>query len=227
MGYEKIIIEIAGIQVYEPMATLTDLFVSAACFYAFYITLEQNRKGKMYTMFKWHFFTMGIATLFGGLLGHAFLYAVGLPWKLPGWLISMISISLLERAFIAYTVQHVSDKAKFWIKTLNNLELLFFMGVTIYTLNFKFVEIHSGFGIMAEVLPLQLYMWYKTKDPASKTVFTMVALSAISALIFMNQIIIHPWFNHLAVSHTLMTIGVIYLLKASQTLKYEPETSVP
>jgi len=220
MEYTKLIIEIAGITIYEPMATLTDLFVSVAFFYAYYIALKENRKGKMYVFFKWHFLTMALATLFGGLFGHAFLYAVGLPWKLPGWIISMVSISLLERAIIAYAVQHVTLKTKFWIKTLNNIELVFFIGITIITLNFKFVEIHSGFGILAEVFPLQLYMWYKTRDKASKYVFIMVGLSAASALIFMNQIIIHPWFNHLAFSHTLMTIGVFFILKSYKTLDY-------
>ncbi len=220
MAYEKIIIDMAGLTIYEPMATLTDLLVSTTCFYAFFVTRKRKRKNKMSQFFKWHFLTMGIATLSGGLMGHAFLYAFGLPWKLPGWLISMISISLLERAFIAYTVQHVSNKAKLWLKVINNIELLFFMSITIITLNFKFVEIHSGFGILAEIFPLQLYMWFKTKDAAIKNVFTMVALSALSALIFMNHVIIHPWFNHLALSHTLMTIGIFFLLKASQDLKY-------
>ena len=224
MAFEKIIIEIAGIVIYEPMASLTDLFVSFAAFYAYFIMLKEKRKGKMHFYFKYHFLTMGLATLFGGLFGHAFLYAVGIEWKLPGWLISMISISLLERAFIAYTVQHVSERAKFSIKLINNLELVFFMAITIYTLDFKFVELHSGFGILAEVLPLQLYMWYKTRDKASKWVFVMITLSIISALFFMFEIIIHPWFNHLAVSHILMTIGVLYMLKGARNLNYDPKS---
>jgi len=220
MAYEKLIVEIGGITIYEPMASLTDLFVSAAAFYAFYVMLKQNRKGLMYFHFKYHFLTMAIATLFGGLFGHAFLYAVGIEWKLPGWLISMISISLLERAFIAYTVQHVNTRAKRIIKTINNIELIFFMAITIYTLDFKYVEWHSGFGLLAEILPLQLYMWYKTRDKASVYIFIMIGLSIVSALFFMFEIIIHPWFNHLAVSHTLMTIGVLVLIKGALRLEY-------
>jgi hypothetical protein len=225
MAYEKIIIHIAGLAIYEPMATITDLFVSFSALYAYYRMRKENREGIMYSYFKYHFLTMGIATFFGGLFGHAFLYAFGIAWKLPGWLISMVSISLLERAFIAYTVQHVNDRAKYIIKFINNAELVFFMGITIYTLNFKFVEFHSGFGILAEVFPLQIYMWYKTKDKASKWVFVLVALSVTSALFFMNKIIIHPWFNHLAASHTIMTIGVFFLLKAALSLDYKPITN--
>jgi len=165
---------------------------------------------------------MGLATLFGGIFGHAFLYAFDLAWKLPGWLISMISISLLERAFIAHTVQEVSKKTRFWFKLANNIELLIFMGLTIYFLNFHFVEIHSGFGILVVVFPLQLYMYFKTRDSGSKIVFIIVALSVISAFIFINRISLHTWFNHIAISHMLMVVMVILLYKTSISLRYKP-----
>ncbi|OQY04221.1 MAG: hypothetical protein B6I20_03495 [Bacteroidetes bacterium 4572_117] len=223
MIVEKISITIAGITILEPMATLTDIFVSIACFYAFYQLHKKNKPGKMYFHFKWHFFTMGFATLFGGILGHAFIYAVDFAWKLPGWLISMISISLLERAFIAHTVQQVSKKTRFWFKMANNIELLIFMGLTIYTLNFHFVEFHSGFGILIVTFPLQLFMYLKTRDPGSKLVFVIVILTIISAFIFINRISLHPWFNHIAISHIFMVVMVILLYKTAITLKYDPQ----
>lgn len=223
MAYEKIVITIGQLTVWEPIVTLTDLFVSATCFYFFYRLKKQKRQGKMYQLFKWHFFTMGIATMFGGLLGHAFLYAVDIAWKLPGWIISMASISLMERAFIAHTVQLVGKKTRRGFKLANNIELFIFMGLTIYTLNFHFVEFHSGFGILAVIFPLQLFMYLKTKDPGSKIVFAIVALSIVSAIIFINQITIHPWFNHIALSHMLMVFMVILLYKTAISLRYNQE----
>ena len=225
MSVEKLSITINGIMVLEPMVTFTDLIVSAACFYAFYKLYKKNKQGKMYFHFEWHFFTMGMATFFGGLLGHGFTYAVDVAWKLPGWLISMISISFMERAFIAHTVQEVSKKTRFWFKMANNIELLIFMGLTVYSLNFHFVEFHSGFGILAVAFPLQLYMFVKTRDPGSRYIFVIVALSILSAIIFLNEISIHKWFNHMALSHILIVIMVFYLYKAALNLKYEQTLS--
>ena len=224
MTYEKIIVNICGITVWEPMATLTDLFVSVACFYFFCLLHKKKLPGKMYLLFKWHFFTMGVATLFGGLLGHAFLYAVHISWKLPGWIISMASVSLLERACIAHTVQQVSKKTRYAFKLANNIELIVFMSLTLYTLNFHFVEFHSGFGILAVIFPLQLFMYLKTKDPGSKIIFAVVFLSLVSAIIFIKQITLHPWFNHIALSHTLMVFMVVLLYKSAINLRYNPET---
>ena len=225
MSVEKLSITINGIMVLEPMVTFTDLIVSATCFYAFYKLRKKNKQGKMYFHFEWHFLTMGVATIFGGLLGHGFTYAVDDAWKLPGWLISMISISFMERAFIAHTVQIVSKRTRFWFKTANNVELLIFMGLTVYSLNFHFVEFHSGFGILAVVFPLQLYMFVKTKDPGSSYIFVVVALSIFSAFIFLNKISIHKWFNYMALSHILIAVMVFYLYKAALSLRYEQNFS--
>lgn len=224
---EKIAIEIAGITIMEPMATFTDLWVSTACFVSLYLLYQRkDLKGRMYTMFKWHFLTMGIATLFGGLLGHAFLYAVNVYWKLPGWIISMVSVSLMERAFIAHAVQEVNLKTRKIFKWANNIELIIFISIAIYTLDFHFVEFHSAFGFTFVALPLQIFMYLKTKEPGSKFFFIAVAIGLVDAVIFALQINIHPWFNYLALCHALMTIIVIYLYKTAITLRYNPEKAV-
>ena len=221
---EKLIIEIAGITIMEPMATFTDLWVTIAGFTSFYLLSKRKElKGRMYTMFKWHFLIMAIATLLGGLLGHAFFYAVNVYWKLPGWIISMISVSLMERAFIAHAVQQVSQKTRTLFKWANNIELLIFIGITIYTLDFRFVEVHSAFGFTFVALPLQIFMYLKTKDPGTKYFFIAVAVGLVDAVIFTFRISVHQWFNYLALAHLLMTIIVIFLYKTAITLRYNPE----
>lgn len=223
MTPEKNAIHIGNLLIMEPVVSLTDLLVSIACFIAFYNLSKLKLEGRMYFHFKLHFLTMGLATLFGGTIGHAFLYAFSDAWKLAGWLISMISINFLERAFIAHTVQYVSEKTRFLIKSANNIELLVFMGITIYTLNFDYVEIHTGFGLLMVVFPLQLYMYLKTKDKGSKYVFVIVILAIVSAIIFVKQISLHHWFNHISISHVMMFVMVILLYKSAITLKYNRE----
>ena len=221
MTTEKNIISIGNLIIMEPIVSLTDIMVSVACFIAFYSIRKLKLEGRMYFHFKLHFLSMGLATLFGGTIGHAFLYAFSDAWKLAGWLISMISINFLERAFIAHTIQHLTEKTRFLIKTANNIELLAFMAITIYTLNFNFVEIHTGFGLLLVVFPLQIYMYFKTKDKGTKFIFIVVVLAIISAIIFVMQISIHKWFNHISISHSLMFVMVILLYKSATTLKYD------
>lgn len=223
MATEKNIITIGEFIIMEPIVSLTDIMVSVACFVALYNLKRLKVDGKMYFHFKWHFLTMGLATLFGGTIGHAFLYAFSDAWKLAGWLISMISINFLERAFIAHTMQYVSEKTRFFIKTANNLELVVFMVITIYSLNFNFVEIHTGFGLLIVVFPLQLFMYLKTKDKGAIYVFFIVGLAIVSGIIFIKQITIHQWFNHISFSHVMMFVMVILLYKSAITLKYDKQ----
>ncbi|MEN8118777.1 MAG: hypothetical protein ABFS35_00425 [Bacteroidota bacterium] len=220
MSVEKLSITIGGITVLEPMVTFTDIIVSAVCFYIFYKLYKTNKQGKMYFYFEWHFFTMGVATILGGLFGHGFTYAVDVAWKLPGWIISMISVTFMERAFIEHSVKYIGKKTEYFLKMANIIKLILFTGLTVYTLNFHFVEFHSGFGILAVALPLQLFMYIKTRDPGSKYVFIMVGLSLLSGFTFLNEIIIHKWFNHMALSHVFIVVMVFCLYKAALNLQY-------
>ncbi len=65
-------IYIAGIRIDEPIVTLTDLIVSFLCLYFFYRIQKSGKKEKVFLYFKIYFLNMGIATLLGGLIGHAF-----------------------------------------------------------------------------------------------------------------------------------------------------------
>src|SRR5690606_20039098 len=95
-------IEVFGITIMEPMVTFTDLWITAVCVYALLRLRKLGKAGKVHRYLLWYFGLMALATFFGGLLGHAFQYAVGLPWKLPGWLISMLSVMAIERASIQH-----------------------------------------------------------------------------------------------------------------------------
>ena len=230
---------ILGIEVQEPIASLTDLVVSAVCFYAFYKLQKRGEKEKTFVYFKFYFLIMGIATFLGGVLGHAFFYAIksglsetvnieifgnsyvyklGYIWKLPGWVTSMFSIMFVERASIEHTKLIIKPKLIKTLRVVNILELLTFLTLTLITLDFSFVEFHSGYGLMFVVLSLQSYLFYKTRNEASKTILIGIAFAAVAALFFMNEIDFHQWFNHLAVSHSLMAIAAIFFFKGVQKI---------
>ena len=204
------IIHIAGIQINEPIVTLTDLVVSLVCFVAAWKIHRSGKKERVFLYFKIYFFVMGIATTLGGLVGHAFLYNFNFYWKLPGWITSMISIMFVERATIEHTRIQLSPKIVKVLGVINIFEFLTFLTLTIVTLNFFFVEFHSGYGLMFVVLSLEGYLFIKTKNQASKMMLIGVFFAAIAALFFMNKISPHQWFNYLAVSHKFMALAALF-----------------
>lgn len=200
-------VELFGIRIDEPVTVLTDLLVSAVCFFAFNDLRKRKLPGRTQLYFRLYFLLMAIATFLGGLIGHGFLYALSFPWKLPGWIISMLSVALIERSSIERAKPLIEPRVARFFLILNIIELITIMTVTMWTLDFKWVEFHSGYGLLGVVLPFHAYTYYKTRDPGSKVVIIAVGIASFAALIFMNKISLHEWFNHLDISHTIMAIG--------------------
>lgn len=249
--FEQPSIFIQNIRIDEPVTTLTDLMVSAVCFYAFFKLNKIPLHNKVHLYLRYYFLSMGIATAIGGIVGHGFLYLfdtqwhspeslvnfigkifgkdllkdVANPWKLPGWLTSMFSIALVERAAIEYARPLIKNKVGKFFAWLNVIELIIFVTITFITLNFFFVEIHSAYGLLVVVTSFNLYVYLKTKTKGSKLFLIAVGFSAIGALFFMNQWGISPWFNHFDISHIFMTFSALYFYKGSLHILKDPVLS--
>ncbi len=216
-------VEILGIRIDEPVTTLTDLAVAAVCFYASYKLFGWKEKDKVFFYLKYYFLTMGLATTMGGIFGHGFLYLFSFSWKLPGWLMSMFSVMLIERASIEHISPLITKRLARNFKIINFTELCTFVIITYSTLNFFFVEVHTAYGLLFVVASLQVFNFYKTKDTSSRYFLIAVAISAIAAFFFMNKISINIWFNHADLSHTIMTIGAYFFYKAAKELRATKE----
>jgi hypothetical protein len=221
MTFEPTSIDLFGIRIDEPVTTITDLIISAVCYYAFYMLHSRRPNYRLNIYMKYYFLSMGIATTIGGLIGHGFLYLFSFSWKLPGWVTSMFSIALLERASIEYCRPQIHNKSIFrlfaWV---NIIELVTFLIITLYTLDFFFVEVHSAYGLLIVVTGFQAYIYYQTKSKASRLALIAVGFSALAATTFQLQIGLHKWFNHFDVSHIFMTIAAwIFYLSAMEMTK--------
>lgn len=200
-------ITVWGLRIDEPVVTLTDLLVSVVCFVAAWKIHKSGKPELTFLYFKIYFFSMGIATLLGGIIGHAFMYAFSFYWKLPGWISSMISIMFVERAVIEHTRIWLKPSLIKILGIINIIEFLTFLTLTIVTLDFFFVEFHSGYGLMFVVLSLEGFLFLKTRNKAGKYLLTGVAFAAVAALFFMTKTSPHRWFDYLCVSHVLMAVG--------------------
>lgn len=204
MNYSQPSISLFGIRIDEPINTLTDLLVSAVCFYAFYQLTKRKLSAKTFLYFRMYFLLLGLATLFGGLVGHGFLYTFSFAWKLPGWIISMLSVAFIERSSIEHARPQIDPRIGKFFLVLNILELFTVMTITSYTLNFEWVELHSGYGLLGVVLPFHSYVYYKTRDRGSLIIIGAVIIASVAALVFMNQLSLSPWFNYIDISHVLV-----------------------
>lgn len=222
MEFEKTSIDLFGVRLDEPVTTITDLFVSAVCFYACYKIHHNGRQEKLFTLMKFYFLSMGVATTIGGIIGHGFFYLFSFGWKLPGWLTSMFSIALLERASIEYAKPQIDNPKLFsFFAWLNIVELTTFVIITFSTLNFFFVEVHSAYGLLIVVTGFQGFIYYKTKSSASKNALIGVSFAALSALIFMNEWGIHKWMNHFDISHIFMTVAAWFFYLSAKKMDDE------
>lgn len=212
-------IELSGLRIDEPVTTVTDLLVSAICFFAYYKLTRKNLPGRTHTYFRFYFLLMSIATFLGGLIGHGFLYALSFPWKLPGWIVSMLSVALIERSSIERAKPLIDPRVGRFFLILNIIELLTIISVTMSTLDFKWVEFHSGYGLLGVVLPFHFYTWYKTRDRGSIVIVMAVMVASCAALVFMNKISLHTWFNYLDISHVVMAIGAYVFYRGAILLQ--------
>ena len=215
-------VQLFGIRVDEPITTLTDLAVSAVCFFAFFSLRRIPVENKVQLYLKYYFLSMGFATAIGGLAGHAFLYSLSFYWKLPGWLTSMFSIALVERAAIEYARPLVKPRVGRFFAWLNVMELVTFMTITFITLNFFFVEVHTTYGLLIVVAGFSFYVYRKTRRRGSLMFLFAVGFSAIAALFFMNKWGISPWYNHFDISHTFLTVAAIFFYKGARRVVNEP-----
>lgn len=201
-------IDFLGITIMEPMVTFTDLWITAVCVYAFLRLKKLNKKGKVHQYMRWYFLIMALATLLGGLLGHAFQYAVGLQCKLPGWLISMLAVMAVERASIMHAQPVINRKFGRFLEVANIVELLTFAVITFSTLNFFFIQVHSAYGLGLIVFPLHLLVYRRTGNEGSRIFFLTVIFATLAAFFYTSEIGLHTWFNHLDLAHTVMAISM-------------------
>ena len=202
-----------GLRIQEPITTLTDIFVSLICFYAFTQTRKKLPVGKLRNYLSYYFLLMGFSTLFGGVCGHAFQYVLGTDGKLPGWLISTIAILLFELATIQLAKSFLSEQITKVLSWLAIVEFIVLFSLILISKDLKFVQFHATFGILIVSTSLHFVMTIKKLNPGSKFILAGVGLLALTALVFNQQLAISHWFNHMDIAHVLMGFTILFFLK--------------
>lgn len=218
-------IELFGITIMEPVVTLTDFIITAVCLFAYFKLRKKNLPGKVHEYMRWYFLLMAIATFLGGLLGHALQEQVGLVWKLPGWLISMLAVSAIERASIMYAFPLLKQRFARFLEFANIVELLFFAALTFGTVNFFFIQVHSAYGLGLVVLPIHFYIFRQTQNSGSRIICLSILFATLAAFFYTTEISPSIWFNHLDVAHTIMAISMYFFYRAVLKLPIYNQTT--
>lgn len=217
-------VEWFGLRIDEPVTVATDLILSAINLYAF-IQLGKREDGTTLNFLRWYFLLMALATALGGVIGHGFLYALSLHWKFPGWFISMVSINLLERAMISWSRGFLKGSQHHFFSIVNILELLVFSVLAFTTLNFRFVEAHTAYGVMVFVAGFAVFNYRKRGGKgrkAARHLLYAVAFAAVGGLLFIFRIGIDEWFTHADVSHVFLWFSSWSFYKAASVMS-EPK----
>lgn len=218
-------IDIFGLRVDEPVTTLTDLMVSAVCLYAFFQLKRYKIDHRVYILFRGYFLCMAISTFIGGIVGHGFLYALAPQWKFLGWGLSMVAINLMERVMIAYSRSFMPPKVTSFFSIFNIIELIVFAILAFTTLQFRYVEIHTAYGLTVFVFGFSLYhyFWKKNRTRMISYLMWSVGFAACASVFFLTKTGVSVWFNHVDISHIFLCLSAYMFFLASKRMMRQME----
>lgn len=209
----KTSVELWDIQILEPVTVVTDLLVSVVCLYAYFKLRKLKTQSAAVKLFAYYFLTLSLATASGGIVGHGLQNTLGFGWKVPTWIISMISITFIERTAIIHARPLLSKRTTRFFLTFNIVELITMVVAAISTLNFLLVEAQAAFGLLAIVFSFELYIFIKKRNEESRILLIAVGVSALPAIVHLSKFSIDRWFNYNDIAHVLMAVAayVFYL----------------
>ncbi len=195
---------VSGLRLGEPMIALTGLLVAIVCFYAWHKLGTLHSKSDALKLTRIFFLLTGISTVIGAVVGHLFLYALPFEYKLPGWMLGMIAVSALEQATIIRAKVFLGKRLSKALFYLNIIELIFALWFVSTTLWFPVVEIHSAFGFLLIVLPLEIMLWAKSRSKASLEMRSGILLLVGAVLFHILKISLGIWFSYFDIAHLFM-----------------------
>ncbi len=215
-------IHIFGIRIDEPVTMLTDLMIAVVCVFAFFRLNRIPERQKLHRFIQYYFICLGISTFLGGIIGHGFLYLFTPGWRLPGWLIGMIAVAMIEQASIELLRKSVTVRVILLLTWHNILILLAFTILTLVNLNFLTTVIYISYGMLIPVTGMHFYYYLKTGSRGAVLFLAAVGTALAGAIVYITGQGIHAWFNHLDLSHILLICSVYLFYRGARQYIHEP-----
>lgn len=210
---------LGGIRITEPTVALTAVLMALVCLWA-WLRLRQNSAPTPYLIWMQRFFwTMGLSSLLGGLIGHAFLHLVPFSWKMLGWGLGMVAVAAIAQAAIEDARPHLRAG---WAAGLTRVNWAVFgvsAAVVSWKLLFPLVEAHAAFCLLGLVLPLQVAgLSKRVVGTARRKQLTLwgIGVAALAVVPHVLKWSLHTWFTYFDLGHVLMCVSMWLFLRAAE-----------
>jgi MFS family permease len=212
---------ILNIRIDEPLTVLTDLVISATCLFAYFALRAKAKGHPAIHLMNRYFLFLGIATFLGGVLGHGFYYLLSPRWRFPGWLSGMLAVVFAELASVSLIRHKLRTRLYKVLRLLIYAELFLLVTLAFYTLDFRWVEAHSIFGLLLIFSGIHLVLLLA--QPASKAsmfALTGIGILLISFFIYAYKLDLFIWLPSTILAHLLMAVSIWFNYKG--TTYYSP-----
>ncbi|MDO8366282.1 MAG: hypothetical protein Q7T20_05750 [Saprospiraceae bacterium] len=206
-----------GLRFGEPVIALTSILVSVVCFIAWYRLGKVAKTNDALRLSRIFFLLMGISTLIGAVVGHLFLYRLPFVFKAPGWVLGMVAVSALEQASIVRAKPLLGrgwGGALGWINMVQLTLALWFVTATLW---FPGVEIHSAFGFLCIIVPLEVLLLLKTKQRGSRYILQGILLLLFAVSFHIAKISLGVWFSYFDFAHLLMCASFWCFMRGAES----------
>ena len=218
-------VDVLGLQIDEPVTSLTDLFVALVGFMAFFKTKSEDNQRSL-SLYRLFFLFTAISTFIAAILGHAFAYYFGFNARMIGWAFGAIGVAFAQFAVIYNTREIFSSLTFKILVTLNALEVVLVAALIFVFKSFVIIEIHSAFGLVLMVTVLESINYYRTRSQLSRNMIYGVALAIAAVICHITKLAFSNWFNHLDISHLFMAESLYVMYKGvSGEQKLNPATA--
>jgi hypothetical protein len=213
-------IHLWGLRIAEPVTSLTALMIALCCFWAWRRMSKRKIQNTVLFYIRAFFLLLGLATTSGALIGHAFLYQLSFEWKVPGWVLSMVGIAALERAAILHAKPLMRPAWGNFFSVFNIVELILILSLALYTLNFHFVEIHAGYGLVVVVGLFEGYVYWKKRDIGALLILSAIPIATIAVIVHLCLFSFSVWFTYFDIGHILMCICIPFMLRGAERMQF-------
>ncbi len=208
------------------MTLFTDLLLGGVCLlfaYRLFFLRSHAASTRWFTAF---FVMMGIGTIEGGLVNHAFFYLLGPGWKAPMVLIIGSSLTVLQLANL-YTMQSLFSPRT--LRSLQRIVALQILGFLLYIgrfpleqIDFKVLHPHLGVGLVLFVGLLQGYGQSRDPHPGRRWMLLSVASLVPAGIVGATQFSPDKWFNYHDLGHVLMIPSMYFIFMAACAFSSSP-----
>ncbi len=202
-------IELMGWQLADPLTFISDLMMSAVCFYCGH-RLFYDFEIKYAKFFGLFFLFLGLSAFLGGS-SHLLENYTGKPGHMTAWMVQGVSIIFVELACVRLIE---GNKYKKLLRAFIYALFGFFIARLFSVQTFEVVKMNSTLGLIGFVFVIHLVNYFQKKQKQFLHVPLAIALFLLPAFIHGFSIYYNDWINQNVISHIIL-LPCYYILYRS------------